>query len=43
MAECTASVMIAIEPVIAPAAILSAIRSEFDAIERPVARVLLER
>ena len=39
--EWIASVMIAIEPVIAPAASLSAIRSEFEAIERPAAPVFV--
>jgi hypothetical protein len=41
MLECTASVMIAIEPVIAPAASFSAIRIALERIDRPAARVLL--
>src|SRR5436305_122466 len=40
MLEWTASVMIAIDPVITPAASFSPIRSEFERIETPAARVL---
>ena len=39
MLECAASVIMAIEPVIAPAAILSAIRIEFETIETRTARI----
>src|SRR5689334_8418364 len=39
--EWTASVMIAIDPVIAPAAILIAIRVEFDVIDRAAAPLLV--
>ena len=39
IAECIASVRIATEPVIAPAASLSTIRAEFEAIESAAARV----
>ena len=41
MAEWIASVMIAIEPVIAPATSLSAISSELEAIESPAAPLLV--
>ena len=41
ISEWIASVISAIEPVIAPAASFSAISSEFDAIERPAAPVLV--
>ena len=41
ISEWTASVMIAIEPVIAPAASLSAIKSALEAIESAAARLLV--
>ncbi len=41
MLECTASVMIAIDPVSAPAMSLSTISVMFETIDRPAALVLL--
>ena len=42
MLECTASVMIAIEPVMAPATTFSTIRAEFETTDRRAAPNLVE-